>query len=860
MPTSNRLSNLLRAAALGAAVLSAGAQAQVSGGADRNLSQMANYQNECAIAKNPTNKLQLFAACNNSTGGIFAARSIDGGANWIYPDAADKTIADGDAGQGPAACCDPTLAWDTFGNLFVTYVDDALTGIVTLVSIDGGQTFNTVATFPPASVDQPTVAADAGAVWVVWNQGGQMVARGAAVTGLGTVGAFNALQTVPGTVNCSFGDLAIAPGGAVVQTCQTVGLNQGQGQATIRVNTDADGLGAGNFNAGVAATTTNVGSFDVIPAQASRTVDSEAGLAFDRNNVPHPPFPASPTFGRLYLVYTDEAVDENNDTNILVRFSDDTGGTWSAPIQTNLPDGTTRSQFLPRIASNRLSGNIAVCWHDARNSAGNNTMQEFCNIATPAVAGPVFLGSAQIGDGVSTGGGSNPPVAGQADIQFGDYAGLDYFQGVAHPIWADNSNVTANNPDGTTRYDAYSDRVSGGAAANEGDPHITTVDGIHYDFQSAGEFVALRDPDGLQIQTRQTPIATTFNPGANAYTGLATCVSLNTAVAARVGGRRLTFQPNLSGVPDPSGLQLRIDGALTVLPPGGLDLGSGGRVASIAPGAIEVEFPNGTLMAVTSNFWSSQGKWYLNVDVSRTPASEGIMGALAPGSWLPALADGSSLGPKPAALHQRYVQLNQTFADSWRVTDKTSLFDYAPGTSPATFVLAGWPKENPPCTLPNTRPVRPLSLTAAQRACREVRDKARNANCVFDVQATGEAGFAKLYLRTQQIEAGATSTLVDAQPNPAKPGETVALVATVVRRTPARGAPAGTVQFLLAGERTVEPAPLDANGRALSRLVNLKPGRHTLQAIYLPAPGTPFLGSTSRVSILTVGEGTGAPR
>jgi hypothetical protein len=854
MRTSTRLARLLRAAALGAAILcaSTAAHSQVSGGTDRNVSKMANYQNECAIAKNPTNKLQLFAACNNATGGLFAARSTDGGFTWSYPDAADKTIADGDAGQGAAACCDPTLAWDTFGNLFITYIDAATTSIVTLRSTDGGLTFTTQATFGPASVDQPTVVADAGAVWVIWNQSNQMVARGAAVTGLGTVGAFNALQTVPNTTGCSFGDIAIAPGGAVVQVCETP--TGGQGPATLRVNTDADGLGPGNFNAGAAATTTNVGGFDFIPAQNVRSVDAEAGLAFDRDNVPHPPFPASPTFGRLYLVYTEEPVNENNDTNILVRFSDNNGGTWSPPIQANLPDASTRSQFLPRIASNRLSGNIAVCWHDARNSGTNTTMQEFCTIATPAVAGPTFMANVQIGDGASVGTGSNPPQAGQLDIQFGDYSGLDYFQGVAHPIWADTSNSTMDNPDLTTRFDAYTDRVSGGAAANEGDPHITTVDGIHYDFQSAGEFVVLRDADGLQIQTRQTPVATTFNPGANPYTGLATCVSLNSAVAAQVGSRRVTFEPNLSGVPDPSGLQLRVDGVLTTLGPAGLDLGSGGRVASSPGGGIEVEFPNGTLMVVTPNFWTAQGKWYLNVNVSRTPATEGVMGALAPGSWLPALPGGGSLGPKPADLHQRYLDLNKTFADAWRVTNKTSLFDYAPGTSTATFTLAGWPKENPPCNIPDTKPVKPLSLKAAQQLCRPVTDRARNANCVFDVRVTGEPGFAKAYQLTQKIENGATTTTINVEPNPAKPGEPMQLLATVARRTLAKGVPAGSVQFLVDGEKTGDPVRLDPAGRAVSRTANLRPGRHQVVATYLPAQGTPFLASTSPARLLFVGD------
>ena len=111
-------------------------------------------------------------------------------------------------------------------------------------------------------------------------------------------------------------------------------------------------------------------------------------------------------------------------------------------------------------------------------------------------------------------------------------------------------------------------------AATRGDPHLTTVDRTNYDFQSAGEFVALRSVDGLEIQTRQTAVPTVSTVGPNPHTGLTTCVSLNTAVAARVGTHRVTYQPNLSGIPDPSGLQLRVDGALTTLGARGLDLGS----------------------------------------------------------------------------------------------------------------------------------------------------------------------------------------------------------------------------------------------------------------------------------------------
>ena len=341
-------------------------------------------------------------------------------------------------------------------------------------------------------------------------------------------------------------------------------------------------------------------------------------------------------------------------------------------------------------------------------------------------------------------------------------ASLNDFYGKLSVSW--NGGGTA-----ATRLRDWLDPGNTGVLGLDGDPHITTLDGTHYDFQGAGEFVALRDAGGAEIQVRQAPIATTFNPGPDPYDGLATCVSLNTAVAARVGKRRVTYQPNLSGVPDPSGLQLRVDGVLTTLGPGGLDLGNGGRVTNTGAGGIEIAFPDKYTLSVTPGWWSSQSKWYLNVGVARRPATGGISGAspsagslvtgglggaIVPRSWLPALPDGSSMGPMPAALHDRYVALYQKFGEAWRVTKSTSLFDYAPGSSTETFTLKSWPLEKPPCLLPNATPVRPASRTIAQLACREIRDKKTRANCEFDVRVTGEPGFAKTYERSRKAPTG----------------------------------------------------------------------------------------------------------
>ncbi len=845
--------------------LAGSVHAQVSGGTDINLSKKNRHDSECAVAKNPTNKLQLFVLCNTAAPGLFAARSTDGGLSWIFPDATDKTIADGDAGQGPSACCDPTLAWDTFGNLFITYINNNLINIETLISIDGGGTFSNLATFVGPCVqcvDQPTVVAAntsaAGApvaVWIVWNQtnaagtAGSMMARGAAVTGLGSgsVGAFTAAQVIPGTLGCSFGDVAIAPDGSVVQACETP--TGGQGPANIRVNTKADGLGPNPFNAGVVATTTNVGGFDFIPAQNTRSIDAEAGLAFD-NNSGFNGNPASPHFGRLYLVYTEEPVNESNDTDIMVRFSDDNGVTWpNPPIRVN-DDATNRSQFLPRIATNQLSGNIAVCWHDARNSATNTAMQEFCTIATPAGATPAFLANAQISDGSSTSPGTANP--GQLVIDFGDYSGMAYFQGLVHPAWADDSNSTGDNPDGTTNFDAYTDRVTGGLAAMEGDPHITTVDGVHYDFQGGGEYISLHDADGTEIQTRQTPVSTA-PPAANSYTGLSTCVSLNTAVAARVGAHRVTYQPNINGVPDPSGLQLRVDGDLMTLDANGLDLGSGGRVTKNLAGGIDIDFPNETILTVIPAWWPAQSRWYLNVDVLRTPSLEGIMGALLPGSWLPALPDGTSLGPKPASLHQRYVDLYHKFGEAWRVTNQTSLFDYLPGTSTQTFTFKGWPPEQPPCTVPDSPPVKPVDAHVAELACSRVADKNMHANCVFDVAITGNTGFAKTYLLSQRIRYGSTTIIVSDDQDPTQVGEWVTFTAIVTRSgLTGRGIPTGSVQFTVDGSKVGEAVQLDSTGRATWETSHLRVGKHRVAASYIPSENSVFLASSSLDELHTV--------
>lgn len=386
---------------------------------------------------------------------------------------------------------------------------------------------------------------------------------------------------------------------------------------------------------------------------------------------------------------------------------------------------------------------------------------------------------------------------------------------------------------------------------DNGDPHLTTVDGTHYNFQSAGEFVLLRG-GGVEIQTRQTPVGTTFDPGPDPYDGLTTCVSINTAVAARVGAHQVSFQPSVNGVTAAPGMQLRIDGNPATLSPDGIDLAGGGRVVQTpVGGGIEIQFPDETVLTAVPGWWVSQGKWFLDLHVSRTRATDGIMGAIAPGSWLPALPNGRSLGPMSASLNQRFVDLNQTFADAWRVTPAASLFDYAPGTSTLTFTDSNWPPANPPCTLTGEPPAEPVAAAVAQEACNGVRGETTRADCIVDVTVTGEMEFARVYLLSQKLRLGGTSTVVTADKVTSAPGEDVTFTATVVllARQAAGSSPddipTGSVQFVVNGSNAGAPVLLEADGRASWTTSQLTLGTYLISARYVPTPDSEFLMSSS---------------
>ncbi|MFN2517422.1 MAG: hypothetical protein ABR604_00040, partial [Jatrophihabitantaceae bacterium] len=252
--------------------------------------------------------------------------------------------------------------------------------------------------------------------------------------------------------NCTYGDVAIGPGGKVMQVCTLT--ESGQGGGKLLVSVDPDGLGPAGFGARVSVVDTHVGGFDFIGPQPDRSVDAEPGLAWDRTGGRHA--------GRVYLVYTIEQRNESDDTDVQVRYSDDEGASWSAPVRVN-DDATANSQFLPKISLDPTSGHLAVTWYDARHDLGTGGLGDTDGVANDDAQlfaafssdGTAFTPNRQVSLGTSN---SRDAHNG---IDYGDYSGLAYYQGRAHPAWADNSNATGDNPDGTLhQLDVYTATVA----------------------------------------------------------------------------------------------------------------------------------------------------------------------------------------------------------------------------------------------------------------------------------------------------------------------------------------------------------------------------------------------------------------
>src|SRR2546428_14025733 len=104
-----------------------------------DISQRHLNESEEAIAVNPTNSNNIVVVANvghreaGLTAGMFEGVSFDGGATWTR-----RLIGNHD--NLGDACCDPSLSFDEYGNLFMAYLYQGENVVPIALSTDGGVT------------------------------------------------------------------------------------------------------------------------------------------------------------------------------------------------------------------------------------------------------------------------------------------------------------------------------------------------------------------------------------------------------------------------------------------------------------------------------------------------------------------------------------------------------------------------------------------------------------------------------------------------------------------------------------------------------------------------------------------------
>ena len=173
--------------------------------------------------------------------------------------------------------------------------------------------------------------------------------------------------------------------------------------------------------------------------------------------------------------------------------------------------------------------------------------------------------------------------------------------------------------------------------------------------------------NSFEIQTRLQP----WNGSSS--------VSVMTMIGAEVAADRVTFGFNRTNT-------VMVDGAaVPSLAIGSPVTLSGGTLSELAPNMYQINWNTGETATVTN-----QGSYFnLSVGLGSNDGPGSVQGLLGPDEGQAydfQLANGTVLS-QPLSTAELYGE----YANAWRVTQATSLLDYAPGQTTATFTNLNFP-------------------------------------------------------------------------------------------------------------------------------------------------------------------------
>ena len=231
---------------------------------------------------------------------------------------------------------------------------------------------------------------------------------------------------------------------------------------------------------------------------------------------------------------------------------------------------------------------------------------------------------------------------------------------------------------------------------SKGEPHLTTFDGVGYDFQGAGEFTLVESLDGeFEVQIRYVEI----DPRATVASAVATIVDgqrvvIDSGGVEFVDGRSIVTRRTSGGT-----ATVTIDGEVVEIPNNGeLDIGNS-RIYR-RPGeeyTIVYAGENGILEdgddQLVVNYMRPGTINIVNVYLGdeKKGQVQGLGGNLNddPDDDV-ALPDGT-----PLARPLQFSELYGDYREAWRIKDPSeSLFDYEPGQNPDTFYNPNFPRNH----------------------------------------------------------------------------------------------------------------------------------------------------------------------
>jgi Neuraminidase (sialidase) len=352
---------------------------------------------------------------------------------------------------------DPSLAYDTIGNVFYSYIvvffsngkgKGAINGteMATARSGDGGATYPNVTYFSFSGGqnhfnDKPMIAADTNLdsafrdnVYVAWD----------AATGGSSGGGIRVATSTDHGASFSVHrvDNPTGPGRAI-GAVPFVG-SQGEvyvawndySASTIAFNRSFDG--GNTWGTPTVISGQSVGFQALPPAQSFRGALLYPTCSADRSAGPHR--------GRVYCAWMDGT--GQGTTDIVVSFSADRGASWSAPVPVTdqLPFAVDR--FFPWLSVDPVTGDVNVAFYDTRNDTTGFRYMTDVYLSQSRDGGVSWRAPNTRVSSVSSNehdcAGVFPCNAIDYGNQYGDYLGLVSHGGVSHPVWTDSrDNQTA---------------------------------------------------------------------------------------------------------------------------------------------------------------------------------------------------------------------------------------------------------------------------------------------------------------------------------------------------------------------------------------------------------------------------------